>query len=128
MSWGLVLALAAGAYAFKALGFLVFRADPADRRSCCGCGRSRVGSMAQGADDRRHRYRRGGDRCGARDQLNALRRCRGATTASTGASRLRRASMSPMSGANLNPCPLHGDATTTGPTRSMTKSSLGVVV
>ena len=34
----------------------------------------------------------------------------------------------PTSGENLKPWPEHGDATTTGPTRSMTKSSVGVVV
>ena len=34
----------------------------------------------------------------------------------------------PTSGANLKPWPEHGDATTTGPTRSMTKSSVAVVV
>ena len=33
-----------------------------------------------------------------------------------------------MSGVNLNPCPLHGDATTIGPTRSSTNSSSGVLV
>ena len=36
--------------------------------------------------------------------------------------------MAPMSGANLAPCPEQGEATTTGPIRSRTKSSSGVVV
>ena len=33
-----------------------------------------------------------------------------------------------MNGVNLNPCPLHGEPITTGPTRSITNSSSGVFV
>ena len=40
----------------------------------------------------------------------------------------RPATSSPTSGANLKPCPEHGEQITTGPTRSITKSSVGVDV
>src|SRR6478609_4803286 len=44
------------------------------------------------------------------------------------ASPTRSATISPISGANFAPCPEHGEQTTTGPTRSSRKSSLGDVV
>ena len=40
----------------------------------------------------------------------------------------RSASMRPITGTNLKPWPLHGEPITSGPVRSMTKSSVGVVV